>query len=282
MRRKTTLTKISKKKKKKRKLNIDKIAEKIRAKFGEDAITTLAPNQNQILDIPSISTGVECLDNVLEIGGVPRGKIIEIFGNESSGKTTLCLHIIKTAQELGCITAYIDAEHALDAKYAKAIGVDLSKMLVNQPESGERALDIAIDLIKKKVDIVVVDSVAALVPEKELSGDMDKKSIGLQARMMGQALRKLTHIVKESNTAVIFINQVRDKIGVMFGDKTTTPGGRALKFWAHLRLNIARIKTLKHKGKKNAILARVIVRKSKVSTPYRQCEFTIEFGKGIV
>ena len=282
MRRKTTLTKISKKKKKKRKINIDKIAEKIRAKFGEDAITTLAPDQNQILNIPSISTGVECLDDILEIGGVPRGKIIEIFGNESSGKTTLCFHIIKTAQELGCITAYIDAEHALDAKYAKAIGVDSSKMLVNQPESGERALDIAIDLIKKKVDIVVVDSVAALVPEKELSGDMDKKSIGLQARMMGQALRKLTHIVKESNTAVIFINQVRDKIGVMFGDKTTTPGGRALKFWAHLRLNIARIKTLKHKGKKNAILARVIVRKSKVSTPYRQCEFTIEFGKGIV
>ena len=180
-----TLTKISKKKKKKRKINIDKIADKIRAKFGEDAITTLAPDQNRILNIPSISTGVECLDSILEIGGVPRGKIIEIFGNESSGKTTLCLNIIKTAQEGGCIAAYIDAEHALDAKYAKVIGVDLSKMLVNQPESGERALDIAIDLIKKRVDIVVIDSVAALVPEKELSGDMDKKTIGLQARMMG-------------------------------------------------------------------------------------------------
>ncbi len=262
--------------------NIDKIVKSIKEEFGKDAITTLEPKENEKLDIPSISTGITSLDETLEIGGIPRGRITEIYGLESSGKTTLCLNIIKTAQKEGYITAYIDAEHALDAKYANTIGVDLSKLLFNQPESGEQGLDIAISLIKKGVDLIIIDSVAALVPEKELKGDMNDNHIALQARMMAQALRKFSHIVKKSNTVVIFINQVRDKIGVIFGEKTVTPGGRALKFWAHLRLSLAKIKTLQSKGKKSASLTRVVVKKSKISTPYRQCEFTIVYGKGIM
>ena len=264
-------------------IDIDKIADKIREQFGKDSMMILDPSLRVNIEIDSIPTGSIELDNILEIGGVPRGRIVELYGLESSGKTTLALHIISNAQKKGLVAAFIDAEHALDIKYAKAIGVDISKLLFNQPKSGENALNIVIELIKtRKIGVIVIDSVAALVPEKELSGDMDSQQMGAQARMMGKALRKMTHIVKKTNTSIIFINQIRDKIGVMFGERVVTPGGKALKFWAHLRLCITRIKTI-IKGKiKKANLTRVVVKKSKISTPYRQCEFTIVYGKGII
>lgn len=264
-------------------INIDKIADRIREKFGRDSMMILEPSKNIDIKIDSIPTGSTELDSVLEIGGVPRGKIIEIYGNEGSGKTTLTLHIIAEAQKMGLVAAFIDAEHSFDKKYAEAIGVNISRLLFNQPDSGEQALDIAIELIKtKKVGVIVIDSVAALTPEKELSGDMDKQQMGAQARMMGKALRKMTHIASKYNTTIIFINQVRDKIGVMFGDKTTTPGGKALKFFSALRIVVSRIKTITIKGKKRENLVKAFIKKSKVSTPFRQAEFLIRFGKGII
>lgn len=266
-----------------KKINIDKIADKIRDQFGKDSMMILDPDLDNKNIIPSIPTGSDSLDETLEIGGVPQGKIIEIYGAEGSGKTTLCLHIIANAQREGMAASFIDAEHSLDVKYAKAIGVNIQQLLFNQPSSGENALDILIALIKtKKVGVVVIDSVAALTPEKELSGDMEDQQMGLQARMMGKALRKIVHIVKKTNTTVIFINQVRAKIGVMFGDPNVTPGGKALKFFSSLRLMVSRIKTLTVKGKKSENLVKVQVKKSKVSTPYRTAEFKIKFGKGII
>lgn len=267
---------------KEKKIDINKIVDKIKKKFGEDSIMTLNHKKSLGINIESVSTGCKELDNILEIGGIPKGRIVEIFGVESSGKTTLCLHIIKEFQKKGEVVAFIDAEHALDIKYASNIGVDFNRLLFNQPEYGERALDITEELIKtKKVALVVIDSVAALTPKKEIEGDMESKNIGLQARMMGQALRKLIHLIKTTNTSIIFINQLRDKIGVMFGEKTVTPGGRSLKFFSHLRIGLARIKTLKSGIKKMGILVRATIKKSKISVPFKTCEFEIRFGKGI-
>lgn len=266
-----------------KKINIEKIANKIRDKFGKDAMMILDPNLNINIQADSIPTGSDELDDILEIGGVPRGMITEIYGGEGSGKTTLCLHIIAEAQKKGLVASFIDAEHSFDKKYATNIGVDISKLLINQPASGEQALGIVIELIKtRRVGVIVIDSVAALTPIKELQGEMEDQQMGLQARMMGKAIRKITHIAKKTHTSVIFINQVRDKIGVMFGDKTTTPGGKALKFFAALRMMISRIKTITKKGHKRENLVKVLIKKSKVSTPYRQAEFLIRFGKGIV
>lgn len=260
---------------------IDKIVANIKKKFGSDSIMTLGDDKLN-MKLERVSTGCKQIDDMLE-GGVPKGRIIEIFGTESSGKTTLCLHIIKEVQDRNGIAAFIDAEHALDINYACQIGVKLDSLIINQPENGERALDIMLELIStEKVALIVVDSVAALTPKAEIEGDMEDQHIGRQARMMGQAMRKLTHLVKKTNTIVIFINQVRDKIGVMFGEKTTTPGGRALKFFAHLRLALTKIRTIKVKNEKKKNEIKAVVKKSKISKPFRQCEFVIEYGKGIV
>jgi len=264
-------------------INIDKIAESIREKFGKDSMMILDPNFNVNIEVDSISTGSNELDDILEIGGVPRGMITEVYGGEGSGKTTLCLHIIAEAQKKGLVAAFIDAEHSFDRRYASNIGVDISKLLFNQPESGENALNILLALVKtKKVGVIVIDSVAALTPEKELQGEMEDQQMGLMARMMGKALRKITHVVKETNTSVIFINQIRDKIGIMFGDRVTTTGGKALRFFSALRLFIVRVKTITTKKEKRENLVKVVIKKSKVSTPYRQAEFLIRFGKGII
>ena len=270
------------KSKKRNVVDLNKIADKIREKFGKSSLMLLDKNSKANIYADIIPTGSSALNKALEIGGIPRGRIIEIYGNESSGKTTLTLHIIANVQKDGGVAAFIDAEHALEPKYAEAIGVDMSKVVINQPDYGEQGLNIAIEILKtKKIDVLVIDSVAALVPKAELDGDMEKTSMGLQARMMGQALRKMSHIVKESNTSVIFINQVRERIGVYFGEKTTTPGGRALKFWAHLRLHLTKMKTIKKGTNKIANLVRVIVKKSKVSIPFREAEFFIVYGVGI-
>lgn len=268
--------------KKKKNIDLNKIANKIRDKFGKSSMMILGKNSGANIFIDSISTGSKALNKILEIGGIPRGRIIEIYGNESSGKTTLTLHIIANVQKAGGVAAFIDAEHCLDPKYAEKIGVDLSKVMINQPDYGEQGLNIAEEILKtKKVDVLIIDSVAALVPKAELDGDMEKNHMGLQARMMGQHLRKISHIVKESNTAVIFINQVREKIGVMFGERTTTPGGRALKFWSVLRLHLTKIKTIKKGQNKIANLIKVVVKKSKVSIPFKEAEFFIVYGVGI-
>lgn len=266
-----------------KKINIDKIADKIRDQFGKDSMMILDPDVNVDIKADSISTGSNELDQILEIGGVPRGMITELYGGEGSGKTTLALHMIANAQKNGLAVAFVDAEHSFDIKYAKNIGVDVSKLLFNQPASGEQALDILQALIEtKKVGIVVVDSVAALTPKAELEGDMEKQHMGLAARMMGKALRKITHIVKKTNTAVVFINQTRQKIGIMWGDPTTTPGGKALKFFSALRMQVTRIKTITKKGEKRENLVKVVIKKSKISVPFRQAEFLIRFGMGIV
>lgn len=259
----------------------DAIIESIKKEFGKDSVMVFGQDDNT--DIDSITTGNKNIDDIIGVGGIPRGKITELYGNESSGKTTLALHVIAEVQKQGGIASFIDAEHALDPQYAKNLGVDLTRLIFHQPDSGEQALSMVEHLVKtKKIDIVVVDSVAALVPLDELKGDMDDKQIGVQARMMGKALRRLTHDIKDSNTIVLFINQVREKIGIMFGEKTTTPGGRALKFWAHLRLHMTKVRTVKKGTTKIANLVKVVVKKSKVSTPFKECTVTIEYGKGIV
>lgn len=264
-------------------INIDKIADKIREQFGKDSMMILDPNRSVDIDVDSIPTGSNELDEILEIGGVPRGMITELYGGEGSGKTTLALHIIANAQKKGLVTAFVDAEHSFDIKYAKAIGVDVSKLLFNQPSSGEQALNILISLVEtKKVGLIVVDSVAALTPQAELDGEMEKQQMGLAARMMGKALRKMTHSVKKTNTTIVFINQLRSRIGVFFGDPNTTPGGKSLKFFSSLRLMVSRIKTVTKKGEKRENLVKVVIKKSKVGIPFRQAEFLIRFGQGIV